>query len=120
MKKFLERLLKITEGCRPDMHEPDEQDVRAMVSGYHFDNAMGDDPKTNCGEITVGIVRDDEKDGPQTEWFNLATLISLARMASLTQNRPVALARLASRLADIQDATSEAKDLVAAIKSFEL
>jgi hypothetical protein len=76
MKDTKARLLKATEGCRPDMHEPDEQDVEGVVSGFHLDNAMGDDPIRNCGEFTVGIKRD-----RHTEWFNLATLIALARRA---------------------------------------
>jgi hypothetical protein len=60
------------------MHEPDEQGVSAVVTGYHLDNAMGNDPCNNCGEFTVGISRDG---GDSYEWFNLADLIALARRA---------------------------------------
>ena len=75
MKEFRERLRKITGKCREDMHEPDEQDIDAVVSGYKLDNAMGDNPRNNFGELTVGI-----RTGEGTiEWFNLATLIALAR-----------------------------------------
>lgn len=93
MKETLDRLRKITEGCRNDMHEPDEQQVSAVVSGYILDNAMGDHPAHNLGELTVGIQRvvvddPDSTDFPrathiETEWFNLATLIALARKAEL-------------------------------------
>lgn len=77
MEGFKRRLLEQTQGCRDDMHEPIEQDVSAIVTGYHLDNAMGDDPTRNCGEFTVAIDRDGHR-----EWFNLATLISLARIGA--------------------------------------
>lgn len=60
------------------MHEPDNQGVSAVIAGYHLDNAMGDDPTRNCGEFTVGIIRGDGS----REWFNLATLIALARIGA--------------------------------------
>lgn len=72
------RLLRVTQHCRKDMHEPDEQGITVMVSGYNFDNAMGDNPNNNCGEFTVAIVQDDDT----AEWFNLATLIALARIGA--------------------------------------
>jgi hypothetical protein len=75
---FNKRLLEATKDCREDMHEPDEQGVSALVSGYHLDNAMGDNPFDNCGEFTVAIVQDDGS----KEWFNLATLIALARVGA--------------------------------------
>lgn len=78
MQKSLARLLDITEPCRFDMHEPDNQGVSAVVTGTHLDNAMGDDPYRNFCEFTVGITQDE-----RTEWFNLATLIALARMARI-------------------------------------
>lgn len=78
MKPFGKRLLKATNGCREDMHEPDEQGISAIVTGYRLDNAMGDNPSNNLSEFTVGIVRDSVK----TEWFNLATLIALARIGA--------------------------------------
>ena len=58
---IVERLIKATSGCRNDMHEPDEQNVTAKFAGYSFDNAMGDHPIRNCGEMTIGIF-DLEKD----------------------------------------------------------
>lgn len=76
-KELLERLLTVTENCRLDMHEPDEQGLSAVVAGYRLDNAMGHDPFSNCGEFTVGLSLDD---GVSYEWFNLADLIALARM----------------------------------------
>ena len=80
MKDTLKRLLEITKKCRDDMHEPDEQEIRAVTSGYHLDNAMGDDPYNNSGEFTIGIINENSN---KTEWFNLATLIALARKAKL-------------------------------------
>ena len=62
MKDTLERLLKVTKDCREDMHEPDEQEVGAIVTGWRLDNAMGDDPYKNCCEFTVGITKYDGED----------------------------------------------------------
>lgn len=41
MKETGTRLTRVTNGCRVDMHEPDEQGVTAIVRGTGFDNAMG-------------------------------------------------------------------------------
>lgn len=66
-------LLEITKKCRPDMHEPDEQEVDAFVVGRRFDNSGMDT------EMMVAIVnyttgkRDD---------FNLASLIAMARIGA--------------------------------------
>lgn len=73
------RLRDITESCRLDMHEPDNQGIECQVEGNHLDNAMGDDPHTNCKEFTVGITVTDSNGKERTEWFNLATLIAVAR-----------------------------------------
>ena len=75
---YEERLLEITKDCRDDMHEPDEQDLTCMVSGFHLDNAVGDNPTSNFGEFTVGIGKGDGT----KQWFNLATLIALARIGA--------------------------------------
>lgn len=88
MKEFLERLQKVTKACREDMHEPDEQEISAIVSGFNLDNAMGDSPYHNMGELTVGIIYIERVEGEkyaheETAWFNLATLIALARKAKL-------------------------------------
>ena len=77
-KAILETLKTVTIDCRPDMHEPDEQGIGAVVTGLALDNAMGADPYTNCQELTVGITAN--VDG-NISWFNLADLIALARMA---------------------------------------
>lgn len=74
----LTRLQKITSPCDLEMHEPDNQDIRALVHGNHLDNAMGDNPAWNGNEFTVEI--NDAVTG-KTEYFNLATLIALARRA---------------------------------------
>ena len=72
----LVRLQEITDGCREDLHEPDEQGISATVVGDHLDNAMGDAAfPHNCGEFVVTLRR-----GDREERFNLATLIALARM----------------------------------------
>lgn len=72
LQKDYEKLCKITAGCRPDMHEPDEQGVSVELVDGDFDNAMLDD-----GEAHV-IIRD--RHGNE-EKINLACLIALARMA---------------------------------------
>lgn len=87
MKEDLTRLLKITEGCRPDMHEPDEQGLSARVVGTVLDNAFGDGVDgrlvfQGAQEIVVILERDLER-GRIAEPFNLATLIALARRAKI-------------------------------------
>lgn len=69
-----ERLQAILEGCRDDMHEPDEQGAVATISGDHLDNAFGDVVDPVAKEFVVSITRDGK-----TEHFNLANLIALAR-----------------------------------------
>ena len=79
MRPFGQRLLTITEDCRIDMHEPDEQDVSARVYGQHLDNAMGESITIDDGfqEYVVILRR-----GIAAEKFNLATLIALARIGA--------------------------------------
>ena len=92
MEKTLNRLIKITEGCREDMHEPDEQGLRATVYGTELDNAMGDQPPTadaiinNCQEYGVYLERYTKDGFFEKGFFNLATLIALARKAVLMIN----------------------------------
>lgn len=81
-----EELRRITEDCRFDMHEPDEQGIEAVVVGTHLDNAIGTNfgPTQwfeNTAELMVGITRTGEE--RETRWFNLADLIALARQAFL-------------------------------------
>ena len=79
----LTRLIKITKNCRSDMHEPDcAGELRGRVRGRKLDNAFGDDPQNNRGELTVGLTKGYGKSA-KTEWFNLATLIALARKANI-------------------------------------
>ncbi len=78
------RLLAITDGCRDDMHEPDEQGLSARVVGSHLDNAFGDHIsgeflEKGYQELVVILNRDDGR----AEKFNLASLIALARKASV-------------------------------------
>ena len=83
----LQALLRyITRDCRPDMHEPDEQGVRAHVIGDHIDNAMGSSIipellEKRAHELVVIIQRDDYD--PPLYRFNLADLIAMARKAEL-------------------------------------
>lgn len=86
MKKDLKELLEFTEGCREDMHEPDEQDLSAMVIGDHLDNAFGNQLglmyKPECDLVSqefVVVLKRNSK----VKVFNLATLIALARKAKL-------------------------------------
>lgn len=79
-KPILERLRDRTKDCLIDMHEPDNADVHAIVTGTHLDNAMGHEPTVNQCEFTVGL---SDSDGNDREWFNLADLIALARIANL-------------------------------------
>lgn len=89
LRAILARLLETTDGCRPDMHEPDEQDIKARVIGDHLDNAMGDliDAhliESGSQEFVVCIER--LKYHPTrlvVARFNLADLIALARKAQL-------------------------------------
>ncbi len=90
MKRSLDRLLIITKGCRPDMHEPDEQGLTAIVTGLNLDNAFGNQrtlvrETPDAEEIIVTLRRtgDDDTAGWYTQiQINLATLIALARKAA--------------------------------------
>jgi hypothetical protein len=76
---FADRLLEITEGCREDMHEPDEQDLSASVVGNHLDNAFGEDiDEGQMGRGSQEFVVFLERNGMYSK-FNLATLIAFAR-----------------------------------------
>lgn len=79
--KDIDRLLRITKGCRSDMHEPDEHGLTAAVVGTSFDNAFGEQIRSDAivggyQEIVVILRRHND-----VECFNLATLIALARKA---------------------------------------
>lgn len=88
----LTQLRNITSGCRDDMHEPDEQGLKARVVGDHLDNAMGTHVSPEmiaqgAQEYVVFIERLLETGrGRHTiirQRFNLADLIALARKAVL-------------------------------------
>jgi hypothetical protein len=83
----LDRLLSITRDCRPDMHEPDEQGLKAHVVGDHLDNAFGNQIALEAitkgfQEFVIILERFDEGK-IVIETFNLANLIALARQAPL-------------------------------------
>ena len=89
MKDVLEKLLQITEGCRDNMHEPDEQGLSAKVYGSRLDNAFPTKGKfVNVhqeSELKVKLIR--ESDGEvEASFFNLADLIALARKANLDES----------------------------------
>lgn len=82
MLVILQELQEVTQGCRDNMHEPDEQGIRAEVVGDHLDNAFGTHIGENIEydqEFVVRIIRDGK-----TNDFNLADLIALARMTNLS------------------------------------
>ncbi len=84
MRTAAEQLLHATRGCRPDMHEPDEQGLRAQVRGRHFDNAGTD------GELVVEFVGEEAAACHRVTRVNLATLTALARVgaAALLEAQP--------------------------------
>jgi len=61
---------------RDDWHEPDNQQVTAVVTGNHLDNAMGDTGR--CGEFVVRL----SVDGVEICVVNLATLLAAAAQCS--------------------------------------
>ena len=79
----IERLLSVTKGCRNDMHEPDEQEVKVRVVGDHLDNACGVaiTPDAIAGGFQEFVVCIEQfRDGKiYSERFNLANLIAMAR-----------------------------------------
>ncbi len=77
---FARRLMAVTDGCRHDMHEPDNNGVSATVDGDHLDNAMGNNGA--CGEMFVEITREYDDVNVLIENFNLATLIAFARIGA--------------------------------------
>jgi hypothetical protein len=94
-KKELDRLTEFTKQCRPDMHEPDEQSIYAefgpnvykydfngVVIRTSFDNACTAEMSYDMGFWLIR--REYFKDGSYKEvreWFNLANVVALARMA---------------------------------------
>jgi len=85
LKKVGQRLLVITKDCRPDMHEPDEQKVSALIVGNHLDNAMGNDISVRMiegGYQEYVVILKKAYPLVSTDKFNLATLISLARVGA--------------------------------------
>jgi hypothetical protein len=86
MRKIRDDLRKFTEGCREDMHEPDEQDIEARVVGTELDNAFGStivpEFMTKGYQELVVVL---ENTGTDAHFnVNLADLIALARKASFS------------------------------------
>jgi hypothetical protein len=81
IKEDHERLVECTKNCRNDMHSPDNQGISAVVTGINLDNSFGgSDPTKTQLEMMVGLKNEDNS---HIEWFNLANLIAMARMANL-------------------------------------
>lgn len=80
MIEELKQLRDFTKACRSDMHEPDEQGIKARIVGDHLDNACGNhivtDAIINGYQEFVVIL---ENDKGESHLINLATLIALAR-----------------------------------------
>lgn len=74
LKHQLDKLKEFTKDCREDMHEPDEQCLNAVVSGFSFDNAGSD--------FEIKVTLTDYSSGKYMT-INLATLIAFARKAEL-------------------------------------
>jgi hypothetical protein len=87
-REILEGLKEITAPCRPDMHEPDEQELKCRVVGDHLDNACGnyiggDQIRDGYQEFVVCLERWDEVANKTHKFqINLADLIALARRSS--------------------------------------
>lgn len=77
----LAELLEFTKNCRPDMHEPDEQGISALIVGDHLDNAMWEEIKYHDTFTYQEYVVVLKKEWGWQLKINLATLIALARLA---------------------------------------
>lgn len=69
-------------GVRPDWHEPDEQEVTALIGGHCFDNA-GFWPENTCSQELQDIEATEiyvelRKEGRPVAIVNLATLFAMA------------------------------------------
>ena len=93
MEVIAEELLAITDGCRDDMHEPDEQELAlAGITGTKLDNAFGSDVRERAvfegyQEVVFSLrrTRYDESgsyDSEKLTKFNLASVIALARIGA--------------------------------------
>lgn len=75
-------LRSVTRGAREDMHEPDEQGIKARVIGDHLDNAMGaavmPDLLIRGAHEFVVVIEQLDDSGMRVEQFNLADLIAMA------------------------------------------
>ena len=78
--KHAQNLLEVTDGCRADMHEPDNNGVSATVEGDHLDNAFGDSGMTD--EFVVVLTKEQDHGDSYKVKLNLATLIAFARIGA--------------------------------------
>jgi hypothetical protein len=70
----LKALREYTKSCRDDMHEPDEQGIRCLVTWTVFDNAWFDN------EIKITLQRTDAFWECDDLTINLCDLIAMARI----------------------------------------
>ncbi len=76
--EYAVRLLTATAGCRPSMHEPDEQGVEGTTIPGVLDNAGG------VGELALVLERyvGDGSQRRDVQRFNMADLVALARLGA--------------------------------------
>ena len=85
LKEVHANLKNITSGCRDDMHEPDEQDLKCRIVGDHLDNACGAHVSATAiveGHQEYVICLERFQGTPIRLFVNLADLIALARLAT--------------------------------------
>lgn len=74
------------QGVRDDWHEPDEQDIEAIVVGNHLDNAHGNHVHPDTADFQEFVVRLYERQGGGDTTllgdFNLASLLALATVGA--------------------------------------
>lgn len=99
-EKDLKRLKEFTKECRDSMHEPDEQNIYAEFgpNTYKFNTKVGnvsdvvptafDNANTSEMSYDMGFwlikrvyYKDNRNFTEIREWFNLAVIVALARMA---------------------------------------
>lgn len=103
-------LLTVTDGCRADLHEPDNQHLRVTVVGDHLDNAMGSRviPEllvSGSHEFLVCFHRYHEaRNVIYDEPINLADLIALARYGAQQRTRYEIVSKLRSEVSPSADA----------------
>ena len=78
-----EKFLDILKDCREDMHEPDEQGIKATIIGTELDNAMGDTfyPEMILSGNHEMLIKIENENNGRFGLFNLATILAYTRKA---------------------------------------